>query len=88
MDIDFVCDSTVESIINNNENNENIENDSEDSEEEDENPFNEHRLPCQETSFVSNIPHEHIDDGNIIIAPGQDKSPVAIICDENCEELA
>jgi len=34
------------------------------------------------------LPHEHINDGNIVIVPGQDKNPITIICDENCEELA
>jgi len=83
MEIDFVCESTIESIINNS--NKNAENHSRDIEEEDENPLNEHRLPCQETIFVPNIPHEHIDNGNIVIAPGQDQSPISIICDEHCE---
>jgi len=66
MEIDFVCDRSIESIINN-KSNENTENNSEESEEEDGNPLNEHRLSCQETTFVPNIPHEQIDDGNIVI---------------------
>jgi len=44
MEIDFVCDSTIESIKNNNDN-EITENICEESEEEDENPLYEHRLP-------------------------------------------
>ena len=84
-EIDFVCDSTVQSINKNSHSSMETENENE---EEDENPLNEHRLPCQETSFVPNIPHELIDDANVIIAPGQDQKPVSIICDENCEELA
>ena len=86
--IDFVCDSSVKPI-NNRISGLDKEKQSElESEEEDENPLNEHRLPCQETSFVPNIPHEQIDDGNIVIAPGQDITPIPVICDEHCEELA
>ena len=82
IDIDFVCDKSTMLIKNND-----IIND-EDLEEEEENPLDQHRLQCSETAFVSNIPHEIIDNESISIAPGQDKTPIAIVYDENCEELA
>lgn len=63
MDIDFVCENSIETInikYNGNNGNLNSETENQDIDEEEENPLNEYRLPCQETSFVPNIPHELI----------------------------
>ena len=58
------------------------------SDEEDDYPLDEHRVSSFETAYVPNVPHQHFANGNITIAPGEDRIPIPIICDENCEELA
>ena len=46
-----------------------------------------HRTGSNETAFVSETPYI-INDKNVIIAPGQGKKPVSILCDELYEEQA
>jgi len=41
-----------------------------------------------ETMLVSEIPNIVIDNENIIVAPGQGKTPFSLTTDEFCEELA
>ena len=57
-------------------------------EEEDENPLDHLRIPTTETLFVPELAHDIVDESNVIIAPGEDKKPLPIICDEDCEMLA
>ena len=73
------CNGDEENIeqVKNNEN-----------DEEDENPLDSYRIPASETVFVPELAHQLVDDSNITIAPGENKEPLPIICDENCEMLA
>ena len=48
-------------------------------------PLNMHRTVSNETTPVSEIPNI-IDEENVIIAPGQGKTPVLILSDKFCEE--
>ena len=52
-----------------------------------EDPLNIHRTASNETTLVSNIPNI-VSNENIIIAPGQEKTPVSVLSDEFCEEQA
>ena len=52
-----------------------------------EDPINMHRTALNETSLVSEIPNT-IDKENVIIVPGQGKTPVSILSDEFCEKQA
>ena len=52
-----------------------------------EDPLNAYRIASNETALVSEVP-ALIDDENIIIAPGQGKTPLSLLNDEFCEELA
>ena len=82
-EIDFVCENSVVPIKNLS-----CEKSVASDDEEDDNPLDKYRLPCSKTKFVPNIPHQIIDESNIIIAPGEDRQPISIICDPFCEELA
>ena len=91
--IDFVCDDKTDLIQNfhylKNSSKDKYESNNEDPDLENiANPLDEYRLGSNETAYVPNIPFEQIDDLNIAIAPGEDRAPVSIICDEHCEELA
>ena len=44
-----------------------------------------HRIASNETTLVSNIANI-VNNENIIIAPGQGKTPVSVLSDEFCEE--
>ena len=44
-------------------------------------PLNMHRTVSHETTLVSEIPNI-INEGDVIIAPGQGKKPVSILSDE------
>ena len=52
-----------------------------------EDPLNMHRTASNETTLVSEI-RNIIDEENVIIAPGQGKTPVSILSDEFREEKA
>ena len=57
-------------------------------EEEDINPLDNFRESASETTYVPELAFDIVDNSNIVIAPGEDREPVPIICDENCEMLA
>ena len=59
----------------------------ENNETENENNLDEFKFDSSQNVLVSNIPHV-VENENLIIAPGQGKSPVSILNDEFCEELA
>ena len=50
-------------------------------------PLKLHRVAASETTLISEIPGI-IDEDNITIAPGQGKTPLPILRDDYCEELA
>ena len=50
-------------------------------------PLNFHRVAANETTLISEIPGI-IDEDNITIAPGQGKTPLPILRDDYCKELA
>jgi len=50
--------------------------------------INHFRIPASETTFVPELAYDIVDDSNVTIAPGEDKKPLPIICDEDCEMLA
>ena len=50
-------------------------------------PLNLHRVAASETTLISEIP-SIIGEDNIAIAPGQGKTPLSILHDDYCEELA
>ena len=50
-------------------------------------PLNAHRAAGYETTLVPEIPRI-IEDDNVIMVPGQGKTPVSILNDDHCEELA
>ena len=50
-----------------------------------EDPLNIHRTTSNETTLVCDIPNI-VSNQNIIIAPGQGKTPVSVLSDEFCEE--
>ncbi|XP_066911584.1 uncharacterized protein [Clytia hemisphaerica] len=75
-DIDFVNEEDSEHVDKN------------DNDEENDNPLDRFRIPASETVFVPELAHHIIDDSNVTIAPGEDKEPLPIICDEQCEILA
>ena len=55
--------------------------------EERENPLNEHRIQTTETALISCIP-THVDEENLVIAPGEGKRPLSLLTDDHCEGLA
>ena len=55
--------------------------------EEIDNPLDDLRVGSTETMLISNIPYS-IEQENIIIAPGENKKPLSLMTDENCEALA
>ena len=55
--------------------------------EETENPLDEYRAGANESSLTSIVPHQ-INENDITLAPGEGKSPISMITDENCEELS
>ena len=50
-------------------------------------PLNAHRAGGYETTLVPELPRITEDD-NVIMAPGQGKTPVSVLNDDHCEELA
>ena len=74
---------TAESICNPKEN----VNESESEYASVEDRLNIHRTASKETTLVSAIPNI-VSNQNIIIAPGQGKTPVSVLSDEFCEEQA
>ena len=50
-------------------------------------PLSAHRTAGYETTLVPEIPRI-IEEDNVIMAPGQGKTPVLILNDDHCEELA
>ena len=52
-----------------------------------EDPLNSYRISSNETALISEIP-AIIDKENVIIAPGQGKTPIPLLNDKYCEELA
>ena len=55
--------------------------------EEIDNPLDDLRVGSTETMLISNIPYS-LEQENITIAPGENKKPLSLMTDENCEELA
>ena len=55
--------------------------------EETEDPLDEHRVGANESSLISIVPHQ-INENDITLAPGEGKSPISMLTDENCEELS
>ena len=53
--------------------------------EETEDPLDEHRVGANESSLISIVPHQ-INENDITLAPGEGKSPISMLTDENCEE--
>ena len=53
-----------------------------------EDPLNLFRTPANKNVLISEIPNVMIDDENIIITPGEGKTPQSLINNEFCEELA
>ena len=49
--------------------------------EEDINPLDNFRVFASETVYVRELAFDIVDNYNIVIAPGEDREPVAIICD-------
>ena len=76
VDIDFINESSVPKVKAENEN------------EEENNPLDDFRLGTSETAYVPELAYEITDDSKVTIAPGEDRQPLAIICDDNCELLA
>ena len=56
--------------------------------EEENNPLDSYRVAASETAYVPELPFSFADEQNVTIAPGEDRQPLAIICDEKCEMLA
>ena len=54
--------------------------------EEAEHPYNLHWTATDETSLISEVPHL-VDENNIVLAPGQNKTSLSILSDNHCEEL-
>ena len=77
--IEFIDDKYVQQITSFNVKNDEFDN---------EDPMSEHRLNCTETTLISKCPHVIADDENIVVAPGQGKTPLNILKDENVEMLA
>ena len=50
-------------------------------------PLNAHRAAGYETTLVPETPRI-IEDDNVTMAPGQGKTPVSVLNDDHCEELA
>ena len=57
-------------------------------EEEDPNPLDDFRVSASETAFVPELSYEVVHDSNITIAPGENREPLPVICDDECEMLA
>lgn len=55
-------------------------------EEIEENPLDQHRLGCNETTLISEIPVTETE--NVSIAPCEGKNPLGVLSDQFCEELA
>ena len=55
--------------------------------EEESNPFNDYRIPSSETAYVADVQYDLRDDAGLAIAPKENKMPLPIISDENCEVL-
>ena len=45
-------------------------------------------IPSSDTAYVADIQYDLRDDAGLAIAPGENKMPLPIIRDENCELLA
>ena len=57
-------------------------------EEEDANPLDNFGLSASETPFVPELSYQVVDDSNATISPGENKEPLSVICDKDCEMLA
>ena len=57
-------------------------------EEEDPNPLYNFRVSASETAFVPELSYEVVDDSNMTISPGENREPLPVICDDDCEMLA
>ena len=56
--------------------------------EEESNPLDDYWIPSSETAYVADVQYDLRDDAGLVIAPGENKMPLPIISDENCELLA
>ena len=65
-----------------------IETQTDNLEEEDPNPLDNFRVSASETTLVPELSYEIVDDSNITIAPGENREPLPLICDDDCEMLA
>ena len=50
--------------------------------------MDDYRIPSSETAYVADVQYDLRDDEGLAIAPRQNKMPLPIISDENCELLA
>ena len=55
--------------------------------EEDENPLDQYRVCVEDSTLIPTIPCQ-INEENVTIAPGEGLTPVSILTDKHCEELA
>ena len=86
MEVDFeINESSAERKI---QTNPEIETQTDNLEEEDPNPLDNFRVSASETAFVPELSYEVVDDSNITIAPGENREPLPVICDDECEMLA
>ena len=56
--------------------------------EEESNPLDDYLIPSSGTAYVADVQYDLRDDAGLGIAPGENKMPLPIISDENCELLA
>ena len=75
-DISAIDETEADSLIVENESFESVDD-----------PLNAHRAAGYETTLVPEIPRI-IEDDNVIMAPGQIKTPVSVLNDDHCDELA
>ena len=90
INITFVDDENVLQIKNADKGNICLEfqrNESSQGNEEGENPLDNYRLTSSETAYVPDLAYV-INDTTLAIAPGENKAPIPIILDKDCEVLA
>ena len=86
MEVDFeINESSAKRKI---QTNPEIETQTDNLEEEDPNPLDNFCVSASETAFVPELSYEVVDDSNITIAPGENREPLPVICDDDCEMLA
>ena len=92
--VDYLKNNNEEYITlcrqtNDEEASENVDVEVDDELETTEDPLNAYRISADETTFMSHIPTEEDIDNEILnMAPGEGVTPLNILMDEHCEELA